>query len=149
MSKPVEHVLIHRVAVAERVAQKFMGQTFAWGDRDCVRMAHLVVTGLGLKSPLRRAGQYRSERSAIRAMRKLGYETIDQALDRMFVRIAPASALPGDLLGFPGSVPQLGSALGVALSNGKCVAFISDAAVGGDKAILGHSHCAATAWSVL
>ena len=48
MSKPVEHVLIRRVAVAERVAQKFMGQTFAWGDRDCVRMAHLVVTGLVL-----------------------------------------------------------------------------------------------------
>ncbi len=146
---PPEHPLVRRVAVADRVAQKFLRQEFKWGERDCVRMAHLVVTGLGLPSPVRRAGTYRSERTAMRALAKAGFKTIDEALDQMFPRIAPAEALPADILGFKSACPQMGSALGVALSNGRCVAFIDDPSVGGNRAILGHSHCAEVAWRVI
>jgi hypothetical protein len=144
-----DHPLIKRVEVAEKVAAKFIGQDFAWGQRDCARMAHLVVTGLGLSSPWRKAGQYRSERTAIRSMRKLGYNGLDEALDSMFPRIAPAETLPGDLLGFESSVPQFGVALGLVLSGGKCVAFIDSELVGGCRAVVGYSHFATTAWSVL
>ena len=143
------HPLIIRAAVAEAVASRFIGRAFAWGVADCAVMAHEVLTGFGLTSPWPKSRGYGTERGARKAMKRLGYTGIDDALDRLGLeRIAPAFALPGDLLGFESSSPAFGVALGVTLSAGKCCAFIDDTSIG-FIAVVGWAHFAKTAWRVI
>lgn len=144
-----DHPLVRRAFVAETVASRFIGRAFAWGESDCAVMAHDVLTGFGLTSPWAQSRGYGTERGARKEMKRLGYTGIDDALDRLGLeRIAPAFALPGDILGFESSVPAFGVALGVTLSGGKCCAFIDDASIG-FIAVVGWAHFAKTAWRVI
>src|SRR3546814_10381958 len=63
------------------------------------------------------AGSYSSALGAKRALAKVGYATLSEALDAHLPRIAPASALLGDIIEIEGDGP-LGS-MGVYVGNGR------------------------------
>ncbi len=82
---------------------------------------------MGHQVRLPAAGSYASARSALKALRERGYETLGDALDAMGLeRIAPAAALVGDIV--QGASGDVLGALGVLLGNGRLLGFHEHAA---------------------
>jgi len=124
----VSHELSVRVAAAQAVLDAWRGTRFAWGRRDCVRLGAAMLRALGRRPALARGGAYRSERGAIAALKRAGFADVEAAVESVLgeaSRIAPAAALPGDILGF--AVPGVAlTALGVAIGGGRILAFLED-----------------------
>src|SRR3546814_13704694 len=76
---------------------------------------------LGHKVSLAKAGSYSSALGAKRALAKVGYATLSEALDAHLPRIAPASALLGDIIEIEGDGP-LGT-MGVYVGNGRIFCY--------------------------
>lgn len=75
----------------------FAGQAFAWGRADCVVMVHDHLARAGHALP--DLPRYRTRKGAIAAVKAQGVETLPALLDVYLKRIAPAFALPGDVIG--------------------------------------------------
>lgn len=106
----------------EKAVAKFHEKPFEWGRRDCVHLAAFVLRELGHPDPLANVGRYTTLLGAKRAMRRAGVKDFADYIDQMgFVRIAPAAALQGDLIGLPGQHGML--ALGVSLGQDRVLAF--------------------------
>ena len=120
--------MLKRVAVAQACVAKFDGQAFAWGECDCARLAAFALQGLGYKPSYARFGRYRSALGARRALRREGFADTTDWIDSIhgLARIAPAAALPGDIVGLPGE--EGWTALTVALGNGRLLGFHLEAA---------------------
>jgi hypothetical protein len=122
--------LILRQRVAQRVLNRFKGAPLKWGDTDCGHMLKATCLGLGLANPLKGKKSYVTEVGAVRAL----YAALEAAgLDKGaglaalldgtgWQRIAPAAALPCDIIGLPGPDPW-GIAVGVAVGDGRALAF--------------------------
>jgi hypothetical protein len=109
--------LIKRTAATDKTVAAYADARFAWGRQDCVRMAALHIRNMGHKVSLVKAGEYRSETGAKRALERMGFETVEAALDVRFDRIAPASAWVGDIIALPSDGPF--PALAIRLPNGR------------------------------
>lgn len=113
MREPTD--LERRVTGAQAVLFDWIGQPFKWGERDCARLAHAALEARGRTSELAGAARYTSAAGSVRALRRLGYDDLPAALDGQGLqRIAPASALPLDIVALPseGDMPSLTVALG-------------------------------------
>lgn len=89
--------LAARVAATEKVVARFRGRPFAWDKRrTCIHLARAQARALGHRLPP--IPDFRSPRAARTALRAQGCETLEQLLDRHFVRIAPLAAWVGDLV---------------------------------------------------
>ncbi len=112
-----------RVDAVKATQAHFAGRPFAWGRVDCVKVAawHLRAMGHHLGLGLNKAGTYRSALGARRALERAGHASLAAALDGVLPRIAPAAALPGDLLIGPGTDEW--EALGIYAGNGAVVGF--------------------------
>src|SRR3546814_5477160 len=106
-----------RHAATEATLAKYRDQPFKWGRYDCARVIAHQAKKLGHKVSLAKAGSYSSALGAKRALAKVGYATLSEALDAHLPRIAPASALLGDIIEIEGDGP-LGS-MGVYVGNGR------------------------------
>ena len=117
------HPMMARVAVAQACVAKFDGQPFAWGECDCAKLAAFALQGLGYKPSYARFGRYRSALGARRALRREGFADTTDWIDSIhgLARIAPAAALPGDIVGLPGE--EGWTALTVALGNDRLLGF--------------------------
>lgn len=119
--------LPERVNLTQETINEFQGQDFKWGEYDCGLLAARHLDRLGIKTPYHNedgeiAVSYRSESGAKKFLIKTGHRSMEAVIDGLgFERIAPASVLPGDLVALPGEGDWM--ALGVALSNGKALAF--------------------------
>lgn len=114
--------LVRRKKATDGTIARFGGKAFAWGSVDCGKVVAFHLKQFGVKVRLSKAGQYRSAASAVAALRKLGYETLPEAMDgHGFARIPYASALVGDIVSFPGD-HEIG-ALGIVVGNGNMLAF--------------------------
>lgn len=125
--------LVKRTAAAQAVVDRYNGRAFAWGRADCVRLAAYALRKMGRPVSLIKAGDYSSLRGALKALRRAGFDGLEQAVDAQgLFRIPPAMALPGDLIGLPSDEDggERGSwvALTVALGNGRVIGFQSGAA---------------------
>lgn len=94
--------MVHRInCVTDTVAQ-YIDARFQWGRKDCVRMCAAHVRRMGHKVSLVKAGEYSSLQGAKAALKRAGFDTLEAALDAHFgPRIAPAAALPGDIIALP------------------------------------------------
>ena len=93
--------LHERVIATDKVVAKFRARPFDWSKRaTCIHLARAQARALGHRPPS--IPDIRSAIGARRALAQLGHETLSGLLDAMFPRIAPASALPGDLVVVPG-----------------------------------------------
>lgn len=151
-----------RAEIAQAAYDRFNGRPFSWGDRDCAQLVKFVVMRAGHPNPLKGAKDYQGEVGAVRALRHalkvVGASqdgTLADVLDGLgYRRIAPAEALPGDLLGM-GAEPPFGFAMGIAMGNGKALAFAPDPESGAQIAFVGEAvrpldgvTAAVTAWSL-
>ncbi|HTN39753.1 MAG TPA: hypothetical protein VLZ84_01290 [Asticcacaulis sp.] len=107
--------MIHRINCASETLAQYIDARFQWGRRDCVRMCASHVRRMGHKVSLVKAGEYSSLAGAKAALKRAGYETLEAALDARFDPIAPAAALPGDIIALPSDIQF--PALAIRLSN--------------------------------
>jgi hypothetical protein len=110
---------IEKRAVTQEVLDDYRDKPLVWGAKDCARMIAPVLQRAGYKPGLSRAGFYKTEAAALRGMRKAGYKDLAEWLDDIgLMRIPPAAAVAGDVIGFPAAPPWTW-ALSLALGNGR------------------------------
>lgn len=114
-----------RVKAAQLCIDKFVGKPYEPGKSDCLRLFSTAVKAQGMKLSLAKVRSYSSEEGALRALRQEGYASLMAAVDAFGLpRIAPASALPGDIVALPAEEGNpFGCALTVSVSNGRVVGF--------------------------
>lgn len=129
-----EHALILRARAAQATLDEWKARAFRLGDADCARLVASHLRRLGYSVKLPPARSYRTPRSALIALRKLGHQTVPAMLDALGLeRIAPAAALAGDIIqmrwtedGRDDEADSL-AALTVAMGNGRVVGWHEDA----------------------
>lgn len=115
-------VMIRRVAAAQATRDEFLGKPFQWGRSDCARMIAAHLRRLGYKVQLPSKGSYATPKSALKALRARGFESMADAIDAVGLeRIAPAEAVAGDILCGASGDPF--GALGVKLGNGRLLGY--------------------------
>lgn len=115
-----------RTAAAQATLSRFLDQPFQWGKNDCGRLVAFHLRKLGYPVKLAKAGTYASALGARRALQRLGFSSLHEAVDSYgLARIPPAAAIIGDIIALP-SDDGVG-ALGVALGNGRVLAYHQDA----------------------
>jgi hypothetical protein len=121
--------MIRRQVAVQATMDRFQGRPLKLGRDDCARMTAFCLRKLGVKASLLKAGAYTSETGARRALKTAGYADLSEAVDGLGLpRIAPAMALPGDILSLPGD--KAGEvALVVAVGNGRVLGFWEAAGV--------------------
>lgn len=118
--------MLKRQKVAQAVVDRFKGKPFQYGKNDCARLAAMALRKMGHRSPMAQAGIYHSPLGAVRAMNRLGHADLATALDSIGLeRIAPAAALPADLILIPGE-GAFGGALVMAVGNGRVIGYHED-----------------------
>lgn len=117
-----------RVAAAQATLDLYLDKPFVWGKWDCARLAAHCLKGLGHRPNLSRFGFYKSALGAARAMKREGFADLAAYLDDglRLMRIPQAAALPADILGFRHPDQELPVGLGVAVGNGRILAFLED-----------------------
>jgi hypothetical protein len=94
--------LVRRQAALKKTIDKYRDKPFVWGRCDCWAMfrSHMVAMGhKGLPTP----PKYANALGAKRALKAMGFDTVEALLDSILPRIAPAQALPGDAVMVDGS----------------------------------------------
>lgn len=114
--------MLARAAAAQSTADKYIGKAFAYGRYDCVRMVAHHLREMGYKPGLARGGSYLSHKGAVAALKRAGFDTIEQALDSLGLeRIPPARAVTGDIGKFRGPDPFGG--LMIYAGNGRTLGY--------------------------
>jgi len=113
-----------RAAATSATFDRFNGQPFVLGQTDCARMVAFHLQKLGFPaSMLPHGGTYSTEVGARRALKRLGVTTLAEIMDKHFLRIAPAEALPGDVVCGPG-VGDTGNAMAIRLHRSTALGFL-------------------------
>lgn len=119
-----------RVAAIEACRERVEGKPYKPGTRDCVKLAGCVMHKMGRRVGLTKGVRYSTEAGALKALKKAGFDDLPSAVAAAGLeRIAPAAALPGDLLGFESDDP-FGCSIWVNMGNGKALGFKADHEVG-------------------
>ena len=102
MAKKAENALLARQRAVSACLKRFEGAPLIWGKTDCVRLCALALRKQGHAVPLLKGVRYSSEQTALRRFKEQKIESLCDAVDALgLVKIAPAMALPGDLLALP------------------------------------------------
>jgi hypothetical protein len=118
--------LTQRVAAAQATLKAYKDQPFKFGTADCFQMVR--THAVRMECAVREWGQvgpYHSVLGGQRRLAKAGHANLIAAMDAHFARIAPAAALPGDVVALPGQEGP--GALTVALGNGRVLGWHEDA----------------------
>lgn len=93
--------LVRREQALTKTLGKYRDKPFVWGVTDCVLMlrSHLIAMG-HRKVP--KVPEYETALGAKKALKAAGFESVEAMLDSLLPRIAPAQALPGDVLALQG-----------------------------------------------
>lgn len=119
MSQPE---MVRRVAAASATRDQFIGRPFRWGRSDCARLAAAHLRRMGYQVQLPPSGSYGGAKSALKALRARGYDTLAAALDALGLeRIPWSTAVTGDIV--MGASGDVFGALGIKLSNGRLLGF--------------------------
>lgn len=117
--------LVERSDGTQITIDNFAHQPFEWGKFDCGQLVGAHLEGLGISTPLVAAGNYKTERGAKLAIARVGAKSMEDIIDALgFERIAPASAITGDVVGFPGGTEEKPwTALGVHVGGDRVMGF--------------------------
>lgn len=115
-------VMIQRRDAAQATLDHFRDKPFTWGKADCVRLVAFNLRKLGYRPSLAKGGAYSSEAGARRALKAAGFARLESTMDSIGLpRIGHASCLAGDIVAITSGEDW--PALGVALGNGRVLAF--------------------------
>jgi hypothetical protein len=142
--------LIERVAATQKTIDTFLNVEFEWGTADCAQLAARHVEALGIPSRLSEAPNYKTERGARRALTVLDVKSMEGLVESHgFASIAPASALVGDIVGFPGGTNEKPwTALGIYCGGDRILGF-ADVDGSGARAEYGPLSVCTFAWRVI
>lgn len=85
-----------RAEATEATRLRYTGRVFQWGKVDCIKMAHYHARNMGHKPP--KLPRYTSQIGAIRGIKKMGFDSIDEIFASMFPKIPLAMARLGDFV---------------------------------------------------
>jgi len=94
--------LLRRNAALEQTARQFRKKSLDFRTADCMRMARAHLVAMGHQPPPMPC--YSSLAGARRALKKMGFKSIEGLLAGLLERIPPALVLPGDLVVLRGEV---------------------------------------------
>ncbi|KQM65783.1 hypothetical protein ASE75_06010 [Sphingomonas sp. Leaf17] len=136
--------MVRRRDAAQATLARFGDVPLKLGKNDCVRMGAFALRQMGHRPQLGRAGSYSTPIGAVRALKRAGYASLADALDGLgLARIAPAAALPADILLLASEGP-LDGAIAVVLGNGRALAYHQHA----EGAVVVHPVDVVSAWRV-
>lgn len=110
--------LVQRVAATQKTVDIFKRKNFEDGRFDCIQLMACHARHMGKKIKLPRYGD---AKSAADAMRKMGFRTLSQGMDKHFRRIERHQVMAADFLETPGTNGF--SSIMVALGNGRALGF--------------------------
>ncbi|MFN8994153.1 MAG: DUF6950 family protein [Pseudomonadota bacterium] len=104
----------------DKIAQEWIGRPFKLGSDDCAHLVMAMRAEIGAPITFKGGAKYSTEAGAIRALRKLGYNDLDQACDDLLgTRLeTPLFAHYGDVIMVPGE-GTLAGGLGIMLNDGR------------------------------
>lgn len=113
-----------RARAAQACIDRFMGRPYdPAARRDCAWMARHNLHHLGLRIRQGKLPSYRTEAEGLRALVSAGWSSLADAVDSLGLpRIAPASALPADIIALPTDHPL--GALAIPVGNGRVLAYL-------------------------
>jgi hypothetical protein len=114
--------LIERAEATQKTVDAFKRKEFNWGTFDCVQLAVTHARHVGKKI---RVPKYGDALSAKKALKKVGYELLSEAMDKHFKRILPHMAMMGDFIEMPGHGDGF-SSLAVIVGNGRIIGFYAE-----------------------
>jgi hypothetical protein len=129
--KPEPTKLERRQVAVEAMLKEFSTRPFGFGktkNADCMKMSLFLLHKMGVKTPgSSRLGNYKNPVMARQALRRAWeVKTVNEWADKHFERIAPAEALPGDLLAGQESEDHALGALMVYVGNGNVATFTEE-----------------------
>lgn len=86
------------------VLSRNMSEPFVWGESDCSFVFDAIRDMTGFDAIEQMRG-YSSERTALAAVRRAGFESILEVVEAAFEEIDPALAMRGDI-GYPADIPH-------------------------------------------
>ncbi|RYD63238.1 MAG: hypothetical protein EOP58_11770 [Sphingomonadales bacterium] len=112
--------LADRARATGTVIERFRDKPFAWDTTgNCIHLSHKQAKALKVKVPT--VPKFRTPLGARKALKKMGFDTLEGLMDSMFPRIAPARMIVGDIGMVPGEAPF--NALVVSVGGGKVVGW--------------------------
>lgn len=103
--------LAARAVATDAVVSRFRMRPHDFRTRaTCIHLARAQMRALGHRPPS--IPDFRSPIGAMAALKRSGFATLEDLLDSMLPRIAPAAMLIGDLAAAPAGEP-FGSAIGI------------------------------------
>jgi len=119
------HSMLKRQAATQACMDRFAFTTVQPGRRDCGKLAAHAMHKMGRPAKLITASRHTSWAGAVRYIRRTGFASLVELVDAMgMARIAPAAALPGDIIALPSADGDgFGCSLAVALDNGRVLAL--------------------------
>ncbi|AYJ87675.1 hypothetical protein D3Y57_19270 [Sphingomonas paeninsulae] len=121
----VMHVLERRKIATEATMARFVGKEFRWGSADCAKLAAFHLRQLGVKVGIAKAGKWTTALGAKAALKRMGVKSLSELADKHLAEIAPAAALPGDIMIMPGDNDFEG--LAIVLGNGAVLGWHEEA----------------------
>jgi len=117
------HPMLRRAATTRACMDRFNGKAYVAGARDCAKLAAHAAHKMGRRVPLLTRARHTTEAGALKYVRKAGFASLVELMDATGLeRIAPAAALPGDIIGMA-SGDAFGCSLAVALDDGLVLGF--------------------------
>lgn len=135
--------LLRRDIALRKTIARFDNRKFQWGVSDCARLVAVHLRHMKRPIPIAKAGSYKSAIGAKSALKRYGAATLSEALDKHGLeRIAPAAALPGDIIMLEGDAEF--DALHIRMPNGRTFGF----AEGTDLPVIFQPNSFLAAWRV-
>lgn len=118
MGAPMEK----RRDATKATVDRFKSKPFQPGKRDCAMMAkfHLRAMGRPVKG-FAGHGPYHSIAGGVRQLKRMGFDSLLDAMDAHFDRVTPAAVWLGDIVALPGEDGP--GALCVYLGNGRIFGY--------------------------
>lgn len=79
------------------VLEHYARQSFGWGTADCMQLALANVAAVTGTTPYPKAKGYKTEKGALRVLKRHGFDTPEQAIEAAFDEIHVAAAGRADL----------------------------------------------------
>lgn len=133
-----------RQTYTQNTVNKFLNKPYKWGTTDCAHLAASHVSQTGKPTPLDEARSYKTAKGALRSIRELGFDSLEDLMDKTYQRIAPAMALAGDIVALPAEDGWI--ALGIYLGEQRLLAFVDRSDGQGACCYIGPVQVATHAW---
>jgi hypothetical protein len=113
--------MLKRQAAVQSCMDRFAFKPVDPGVRDCGKLAGHAMHHMGRSAKLLNGSKHKTLAGAVKYIRGLGFKSLIELMDATGLeRIAPAAALPGDIIALPSADGDgFGCSLAVAIDNGR------------------------------